>query len=60
MAAAEGVDAKLTWTHITNEWIKIKNALQKGTLHLNEVKYQWMEDEHFDKLISHCTSYGGN
>ena len=60
MAAAEGVDAKFTWTHITTERIKIKNALQKGTLDLDEVKYQRMDDEYFDKLISHCTIYGGN
>ena len=60
MAAAEGVDAKFTWAHITTEWIKIKNALQKGTLDLDEVKYQRIDDEYFDKMISHCTSYGGN
>ena len=59
IAAAEGVEAKFTWTHKTTEWIKIKNALQRGTLDLDEVKYQKMEDDQFDKLISQYTSYGG-
>ena len=60
IAAAEGVEAKFTWTHITTDWIEIKNALLKGTLDLDEIKYQKINDAQFDKLISQCTSYKGS
>ena len=40
IAAAERVEAKFTWTFITIDWIKIKNALVRGMLDLDEIKYQ--------------------
>ena len=49
--AIEGVEVKFTWDNMTTEWENITNNLKKGTLDLNEARYQKIDDK-FNRMIS--------
>ena len=56
-AAIEGVEVKFTWDSLSTEWEYIINNLKKGTIDLNEVKYQKIDDTKFNNLISSGSGY---
>ena len=57
IAAIEGVEVKFTWDSLSTEWEYIINNLKKGTIDLNDVKYQKIDDTKFNNLISSWFGY---
>ena len=52
-----GDEVKFTWDSLNTEKENIVNNLKKGTIDLNEIEYQKIDDTKFDKLISSWSGY---
>ena len=57
VAAIVGDEVKFTWDSLSTEWEYIVNNLKKGTIDLNEIEYQKIDDTKFDNLISSWSGY---
>ena len=57
IAAIEGKEVKFIWDSLSTEYENIANNLKKGTIDLNEVQYQKIDDTKFNNLISSWSGY---
>ena len=57
VAAIVRDEVKFTWNNLFTEWEYIVNNLKKGTIDLNEIEYQKIDDPKFDNLISSWSGY---
>ena len=56
-AAIVGKEVKFIWDSLSTEWEYIVNNLKKGTIDLNEIQYQKIDDTKFDNLIFSWSGY---
>ena len=57
VAAIVGDEVKFTWDSLYTERENIVNNLKEGTIDLNEIEYQKIDDTTFDKIISSWSGY---